>query len=77
MTISRNAREYLERNGLTSLRPATRPRLAVRDLLVHAVPLAAPAPLQTALLGYEGVVDDTQLPDRGAARPWPNQGDAT
>jgi hypothetical protein len=72
MAVSRNALEYLERKGLVNAAAwPPRPRLAVTDLLVNVLPAGKPDPTQEVLVQYEGVGGET--PDRGAARPWPNQ----
>lgn len=69
MTVSRNAREYLERAGNRVMVSAPRPRLNVTDLLVNQLPDDYYRIEQPALLHYEG----PEPPDRGAAKTWPNQ----
>lgn len=69
MAVSRSAIEYLERAGLVESSWVARPRLDVSSLLVHGIPLGRPDPKQSFLEGYEG----RPRPDRGSARPWPNQ----
>ena len=69
MAFSRNAREYLERKGFLAPSPQPGPRLNLDDLLVHTLPVGRPLPGQGPLLDWEGQTP----PDRGSARPWPNQ----
>lgn len=70
MATSRSAVVFMGRAGLHPNLPAPAPRLAPDLLLVHTVPLASPRPDQGSLLGYEGLPP----PDRGASKPWPDQG---
>lgn len=70
MALSRSAVVFMGRAGMHPNLPAPAPRLAVDGLLVHTVPLDAPAPAQATLLAYEG----EPPPDRGEAKPWPDQG---
>ncbi len=69
MAFSRNAREYLERKGLLRSHAMPAPRLHVDGLKVHGLPLSKPLPQQGVLEQYEG----EEPPDRGIAKPWPNQ----
>lgn len=69
MATSRSAVLFGRRHALVleSRRPA--PRLALRDLLVHYLPLAAPAhPAREVLLATAG----NPPPDRAGTRPWPS-----
>lgn len=70
MALSRNPVEFLRRNGLVDEPPRPNPRLDLRALRVHTYPLSAPPkPAAAVLVEYEG----HPPPDRGGARPWPNQ----
>lgn len=70
MIISRNAVMFLKRKGLTFEPARPRPRLDLKALLVHTVPLASPPkPVQGVLQTYEG----DPSPDRGISRAWPGQ----
>ena len=71
MAVSRSGLEFLQRHGLSAAPYQPAPRLAIKDLLVHFMPVASPpGPLaETTLYINEG----DPIPDRGAARPWPRQ----
>jgi hypothetical protein len=69
---SRSALEFMERTGMVQLQ-VPRPRLAPGALLVHSLPMQHAQLIQPVLRGYEGAPN----PDRGSARPWPDQGEIT
>lgn len=69
--ITRNPVPFLKRNGIVSEPMQHKPRLDVRALLVHSIPLRnGTTPSATVLRKLEG----DPPPDRGATRPWPSQG---
>ncbi len=70
MATSRSAVVFMSRVGMHPLLALPAPRVNLRDLLIHSVPLDTPKPSQDTLLAYEG----DPPPDRGESQPWPNQG---
>lgn len=70
MAVTRNPVEYLRRKGLLMEHARPKPRLDVRALRVHTIPVADPPyPQAGVLTQFEGAPP----PDRGLARPWPGQ----
>ena len=70
MPISHSPLEFIRRHGLLEESVQPHPRLNLRGLRVHTVPISEPPlPKAITLQEYEGVPP----PDRGLTRPWPHQ----